>query len=73
MREVDAEMAGIVLGAAADLPQQLAVTDDRPSVPGQKPDNGYPLTQQSVCGEGGHLQAAEDGAYRQGADREAQI
>jgi hypothetical protein len=35
-------------GAAADLPQQFAMTDDRPSVPGQKPDDGYPLTQQSV-------------------------
>jgi hypothetical protein len=35
-------------GAAADLPQQIAVTDDRPSVQGQKPDDGYLLTQQSV-------------------------
>jgi hypothetical protein len=30
----------LYLGAAADLPQEIAVSGDRPSVLGQQPDDG---------------------------------
>ena len=47
MREVDADTAGIVLGLAAGLPQQIAVSDDRRSVLGQNRMRAT-LIQQSV-------------------------
>jgi hypothetical protein len=39
MHEADAEVA------TADLPQQIAVIDDSPSMPGQKSGDAYLLTQ----------------------------